>query len=124
MQLVTPSGQPLKSEPTESEADTPGETRYKVGVVQEVVKCFTIFAANPDEAIKRCSEGYGVDAGLEGPRTIVVMSKEMASGLSKTTFFDAYDNMRRNMATQEQQKQKKEEPKIIVPTMVPPRGVR
>lgn len=96
--------------------------KYMVGVVFEAVECFTVLAANPDAAMKAVHDGFGRPAGREGPRTIVVLTKKV--GLAdpdgkSVKFLNAYDEMRKQVASQ----QKQAEPAVVVPKIVVPKGL-
>ncbi len=109
-----------------------GKKHYRVGVVTEVIECFTIWAKSPQEATELCSKGHGRPAGREGPRPVVVLSTEAGlrdADKKKVNFFGMYDSVRRQAAQAEQPEAGMVAPPkpgslIEVPKMVIPKGAK
>ncbi len=93
------------------------KTKYMVGVFQEAVALFTVLAHDEQAATEAIQQGFGRPAGTEGPRTVAVMTRELAltDPEGKTvSFFGAFDAIKK----QAMEAQQKEESKIVVPKIV------
>jgi len=94
-----------------------GLKRYMVGLLLESVECKTIYAKNPEDAVKLVTEKkQGTAAGFEGPRVLGVMSKEI--GLNSKTkdmkFLASWDKLRKEMA----EKAMKDSAHVQVPSLI------
>ena len=54
--------------------------RYKVHVLMKVIEAFTVFAVDPEQAVKHIQAGQGRPAGREGPMVVDIKVEEMGQG--------------------------------------------
>ena len=51
--------------------------RWKVGVIEQVLTEYTVYAHDPNEAIDNIRKGFGRHAGMHGPEIVEILCKPM-----------------------------------------------
>ena len=98
-----------------------GKKLYRVGIVQQTVSMKQVFASDPEEAGRLIVEGHGVNVGIEGPVSMGIITMETGLGQYKQgAFLKAFNSTMANML---KDKPPADTPRIIVPSIVPPKDI-